>query len=164
MRVKGIDRTGSRRALHRDHIQLPAPLPWVRREDLVESVRHQDRHAILRRGRLHARSQVDVRGEIGGIDLVPATNGAFDGPAGVQTETHVQLKGLAVLALQAGVGAEGLELLVPLQGDKDFKETEQGYGRGIEKEGKRTLSCRERSEGERVGGGEGGKYKNESLP
>ena len=128
MSVKGINRAGGRGALHCNHIQFPAPLPWIRREDLIKAVRHQDRHAVLRCSRLHARGKIDVGGEIGGIDLVPASHGAFDGPTGVQAESHVQLKGLAVLALQSWVGAEGLELLVPLQGDEDFEETEEGCG------------------------------------
>ena len=115
--VKGIDGAGGRRALHCNHIEFAAPLPWIRGEDLVKAVCHQDRHAVLRRGRLHARGQIDVRGEISSIDLMSAPHGAFDGPASVQAEPHVQFKGFALLALQPWVGAQGLELLVPLQGD-----------------------------------------------
>lgn len=115
--VKGIDGAGGRRTLDCNHVEFAAPLAWIRGEDLVKAICHQDRHAVLRCGRLHARGQIDVWGEISSIDLMPAPHGAFDGPASVQAESHVQLKGFAVLALQSWVGAQGLELLVPLQGD-----------------------------------------------
>lgn len=37
---------------------------------LVEGVGHEQGHAILRGGRLHARRHVHVRGEVGSVDLV----------------------------------------------------------------------------------------------
>ena len=46
--------------LHRTHFQGT---------HLVEGVGHEHRHAVLRGGGLHARGQVHVRGEVGGVNL-----------------------------------------------------------------------------------------------
>lgn len=59
------------------------------RENVKELARDEERDTELLRGSLEPGSHVDVRRQIGGVDLVEGTNGTFDGPANVEAKSHL---------------------------------------------------------------------------
>eukprot|EP00960_Hanusia_phi_P051883 761082-Hanusia_phi.AAC.2 len=82
--VEGVQGDGRVASLHRNPVDHPAELLYARRKELEHVPRQQDTDPVLLRRCFQPGGDVDVRAEVGDVDLVLRSDGALDRPAAVE--------------------------------------------------------------------------------
>mmetsp|Transcript_83807 Transcript_83807/g.260446 ORF Transcript_83807/g.260446 Transcript_83807/m.260446 type:complete len:691 (+) Transcript_83807:56-2128(+) len=128
--VDGVEPDGLLGTLHRDVVNQAADHRHLVAAEVEHEVRDEDPDPELLRGRLQARRHVDVRGEVRGVDLQLAADGALDGPAAVQAEAHAHAVALQALQ-QARVAAVLREHAGLVDLSHDLDERQHGHVREL---------------------------------